>query len=108
MLEWLSTNSDFILRLGFIGALVTFGMREWFDRRRRVRERRGLLTMLDLEAEQNERQLVEFEHDRTYILRAPAHSLSTKFWEDCRARLSHLLKKEEFADLLKYYTVPVY
>ena len=107
MLEWLSTKANFILRLGLIGALVgasvSFGLREYFDWRRRVRERRGLLTLLDLETDQNERQLISFKGDPAWITRAPANSFNSKFWEESRARLSQLLKKEEFADLLKYY-----
>ena len=102
--EWISTNADLILRLGLIGALVgasvSIGLREYFDWRRSGGDR---LTLLDLETEQNKRQLTAFEKDSSWITAAPAHSLSTKVWEETRARLSHLLKKDEFADILKYY-----
>jgi hypothetical protein len=108
VLDWIYANADIIIRLGLLGALVgasvSFGLREYFDWRRRARERRGLLTMMDLETEGHERQLMAFEQHPDWVTRAPAHSLGSKIWEESRARLSQLLnKKEEFVDLLKYY-----
>jgi hypothetical protein len=71
--------------------------------RRRRWERRGLLTILDLETEQNERQLQAYEGRIGYSTVAPADSLSVGGWEGTRARLSHSLKPDEYADLAKYY-----
>lgn len=92
-----------IVGLGILGTMGTIVWRVIQDSRQQKRERRGLLTLLDLETDRNKRQLEAYEDDPTWITRAPADTLSTKAWEQTRARLSYLLKKEEFADLLKHY-----
>jgi hypothetical protein len=82
---------------------VAVGVTEYFGWRRRRRERRGLLTILDLETKQNATQLQTYEDRIVWSTVAPADSLSVGGWEGTRARLSHLLKPDEYADLAKYY-----
>lgn len=104
-----------IVGLTFFSALITIAVnlaRDYRQRKRelqreedqRRRERTGLLTLLDLETDQNDRQLTAYEQDSTWIVRAPDHTLSIRVWEATMVRLSQLLEEEEeFADLLKCY-----
>lgn len=104
-----------IVGLTFFGAMITIAVnlaRDYRQRKRelqreedqRRRERTGLLTLLDLETDQNDRQLTAYEQDSTWIVRAPDHTLSIRMWEATMVRLSQLFEEEEvFADLLKYY-----
>lgn len=92
-----------IVGLGILGTLGTIVWRSIQESRQQKRERRGLLTLLDLETDRNKRQLEAYEDDPTWITRAPADTLSTKVWGETRAKLSYLLEKAEFADLLKHY-----
>jgi hypothetical protein len=62
------------------------------DQRRR--ERTGLLTLLDLETEQNDRQLTAYEQGSTWIVRAHDHTLSIRMCEATMVRLSQLLEEE--------------
>jgi hypothetical protein len=106
---------SWIVGLTFFRAVITIAVnlaRDYRQRKRelqreedqRRRERTGLLTLLDLESDQNDRQLTAYEQDSTWIVRAPDHTLSIRMWEATMVRLSQLLEKEEkFADLLKYY-----
>jgi hypothetical protein len=106
---------SWIVGLTFFGAVITIAVnlaRDYRQRKRelqreedqRRRERTGLLTLLDLETDQNDRQLTAYEQDSTWIVRAPDHTLSIRMWEATMVRLSQLLEEEEdFADLLKYY-----
>jgi len=100
--------------LTFLGAVITIAVNLTRDHRQRKRElqreadqrrreRRGLLTLLDLETDHNDRQFTAYEQDSTWIVRAPDHTLSIRMWEATIVRLSQLLEEEEFADLLKYY-----
>ncbi len=114
MSEWLMwfLNVVYVVAgLGVITIAVNF-VRDYRQRRRelkrednqRRRERRGLLTLLDLETDQNDRQFTAYEQDPTWIIRAPDYTLSTRKWEATMVRLSQLLEEEEeYADLLKYY-----
>jgi hypothetical protein len=106
---------SWIVGLTFFGAVITIAVnlaRDYRQRKRelqreedqRRRERTGLLTLLDLETDQNDRQLTAHEQDSTWIVRAPDHTLSIRMWEATMVRLSQLLEEEEeFVDLLKYY-----
>lgn len=93
-----------IVGLTFFGAMITIAVnlaRDYRQRKRelqreedqRRRERTGLLTLLDLETDQNDRQLTAYEQDSTWIVRAPDHTLSIRMWEATMVRLSQLLKK---------------
>lgn len=104
-----------IVGLTSFGAMLTIAVnlaRDYRQRKRelqreedqRRRERTGLLTLLDLETDQNDRQLTAYEQNSTWIVRAPDHTLSIRMWEATMVRLSQLLEEEEeFVDLLKYY-----
>lgn len=106
---------SWIVGLTFFGAMITIAVnlaRDYRQRKRelqreedqRRRERTGLLTLLDLETDQNDRQLTAHEQDSTWIVRAPDHTLSIRMWEATMVRFSQLLEEEEeFVDLLKYY-----
>lgn len=94
-----------IVGLTFFGAMITIAVnlaRDYRQRKRelqreedqRRRERTGLLTLLDLETDQNDRQLTAYEQDSTWIVRAPDHTLSIRMWEATMVRLSQLLKKK--------------
>jgi hypothetical protein len=94
-----------IVGLTFFGAMMTIAVnlaRDYRQRKRelqreedqRRRERTGLLTLLDLETDQNDRQLTAYEQDSTWIVRAPDHTLSIRMWEATMVRLSQLLKKK--------------
>lgn len=94
-----------IVGLTFFGAMITIAVnlaRDYRQRKRelqreedqRRRERTGLLTLLDLETDQNDRQLTAYEQDSTWIVRAPEHTLSIRMWEATMVRLSQLLKKK--------------
>lgn len=94
-----------IVGLTFFGAMITIAVnlaRDYRQRKRelqreedqRRRERTGLLTLLDLGTDQNDRQLTAYEQDSTWIVRAPDHTLSIRMWEATMVRLSQLLKKK--------------
>lgn len=94
-----------IVGLTFFGAMITIAVnlaRDYRQRKRelqreedqRRRERTGLLTLLDLETDQNDSQLTAYEQDSTWIVRAPDHTLSIRMWEATMVRLSQLLKKK--------------
>lgn len=94
-----------IVGLTFFSAMITIAVnlaRDYRQRKRelqreedqRRRERTGLLTLLDLETDQNDRQLTAYEQDSTWIVRAPDHTLSIRMWEATMVRLSQLLKKK--------------
>ena len=60
--------------------------------------------LLDLETKLIEGHLIRYERNSSLLHRAPAHTLSTKVWEESRTRLSRLLDEEtDLADLIKFY-----
>ena len=58
-----------IVGLGILGTLGTIVWRSIQESRQQKRERKGLLTLLDLETDRNKRQLEAYEDDSTWITR---------------------------------------
>ena len=92
--------------LGVLGATVAYMLKTWGDWRQRRRERRGLLRLLLVEIEQNERQLRAFRTLPDWITDAPVGYLRSDAWEGARLRLAELLENEEvFSDIAQCYDI---
>lgn len=90
-------------RPGVLGSLFTIVWRIVGDAVRRRRERKGLLTLLARDFELYEQLWEDFENHQSWVVRVPDHLLSTKVWEDNRARISQLLKNKEFMDMVRLF-----
>jgi hypothetical protein len=87
-----------------IGATAGYVTREIEEHRRRPRERRGLLKILDIETGYNKDLLNDYEDNPAQIADLYRRALSTRAWDKTNTRLAQLLKDDELlADLSKYY-----
>jgi hypothetical protein len=87
-----------------LGAITGYVFRELEELLRRERERKGLLTLVDLETRHNAELLRDYEKNKEWITDQSRGTLSTRAWDDTRVRLSQLLKDTElFSELAKYY-----
>ncbi len=100
---FLSTAVGVVVGLGVLGSLFTITWRIVGDAVRCRRERKGLLTLLARDFELYEQLWEDFERHQSWVVRVPDHLLSTKVWEDNRARISQLLKKKEFMDMVRLF-----
>jgi len=101
--------------LGIFGALATLVYGVWRERTQRKRaaeeererrktEMQGLLRMLLVEIEENERQFRGFREREARITNAPPGYLRWGVWEDARVRLAQLLEEEDaLSDLARCY-----
>jgi len=92
-----------------IGATVGYVTREIEEYRRRRRERRGLLRLLETETTYNANLLDDYETNPAQIADRYRRSLSTRAWDKASTRiastrLAQLLKDDTLlADLSEYY-----
>jgi hypothetical protein len=106
MPEWLAGLDPASAALvgALLGATTGYVFREVEEWRRRKRERRGLLTLVDIETKHNEELLTKYEKNPEWITDQSRRTLSTGAWDDTRVRLSQLLKDTElFSKLAEYY-----
>jgi hypothetical protein len=92
--------------LGLISATVTYLLRVREDRKRRDRQRKGLLRLLGYEIKRNEWQLRQMSQQPNYITAAPDYAITATAWEDARSTLAPLLEDEkQLFDIANYYSV---
>jgi hypothetical protein len=95
-----------IAGLGIVGATTAYIYRVIEGKSQRQREKKGLLRMLLVEIEENERVLRGFTARPAFIVNAPAGYLRWSVWADVRARLSQLIEDEDkLGDLARCYNM---
>ena len=115
MPEWVTAFWQWLINLemptgwaaltgALIGATAGYATREFEEHRRRRRERRGLLKMLEIETGYNEDLLNVYQEHPAQIAEQYRPALSTRAWDKTSIRLAQLLKDDKLlADLSEYY-----
>ena len=119
--DWTSIGAvaQGIGQLGIAGAVIAAVIRVWWEMKqarersarqateeeaRRRRELEGLLRMLLVEIEENERQFQAFKERPILITKAPPSYLRWGIWEDVRTRVAQLLEDEAvLSDIARCY-----
>ncbi len=92
-----------------VGAVANGLYRDWQDKRTRIRERVGLLRIVDAEIYENNRLLQIIKKDPDLTKYPSMSSLSTSAWDQSRTRLADLLSKdqEHLFSLVRHYALIV-
>ncbi len=95
-----------IAGLGILSAVIVYFLKQSGDKKQRRLEKEGLLRMLLVEVEENERMFEGFRARPIAITNLPSGYLRWKIWEDTRVRLAQLLKEEQsLEDIARCYNM---
>jgi hypothetical protein len=86
-----------------VGAASVHLLRELAEGRREERERRGLLHLVSIEIDHNEKQCQLLRAIPSYVFSEQIDLIKMDTWASARARLTQLLPSDDLGRLARYY-----